>query len=69
MFSSARLKACTSLTAEMFSCNSALTLPMDLRDLRNILRAWAEKYSVAMSMTGATTTLRSAKGTFVMTML
>ena len=33
MFSSARLKACTSRTAEMLSCSSALTLPISLRDL------------------------------------
>ncbi len=42
---------------------------MDLRDFRNILRAWAEKYNVAASMIGATATLSRAKGTFVVSML
>ena len=31
MFSSSRLKACTSRTAEMLSCSSALTLPRSWR--------------------------------------
>ena len=45
MFSSARLNACTSRTAEMLSCSSALTLPISLRVLRKALRAWSENHS------------------------
>jgi len=57
MFSSSRLKACTSRTAEMPSCRSAFTDPISSRARRNALRAWPEKYMVMITISGATTRL------------
>src|SRR5678815_6150005 len=69
MFSSARLNACTSRTAAMDSCNSALTLPISLRLLRKALRACAEKYKVTMNITGVIESESRANGRLAVSML
>ena len=59
-FSSARLKACTSRTAEIDSCSSAFTLPSSARDTRNARRAWFENHTVVIAIKGTTARLNRA---------
>jgi hypothetical protein len=64
MFSSSRLKACTSRTPEMDSCSPAFTEPISIRLCLKALRARSDKNCVATSIKGSTVSESSAYATF-----